>query len=407
MGAGRAPEDSPAAFAPPGPIAYTRPVHDDLRGEIDRLRAENAELRRRVEAQARAEAEARANRKQAASWAGGVLFGLFDRQKVVQSGLDLFEVAAGYTQPREAWPAREAVLERARTFATSLLRFTVRRRMVVFFVSMLAFLVPLVQVWLVFQQNAIIENQDKYFNIQVYDIVAKSLTGRDTTAKQITSALLAREDFGLVNGIIDSVFEAEAGGAFTAGEAGGNRAVFLEETAARGHLVSALAQALDRHGRTTDPDELWERVAPTLTLVARDAGTRLSELARVDTRAAAVDKAVRRECASYFFALSSVLRKTEALAREVGTETAWYEAVAPAVARVSQIQRQGAFEPVMQSSWQELLVDLALQPEFGVRAPEPKDIEPLLKTGLERLVTGAKPFAPRIDPAGLKRVLGL
>lgn len=377
--------------------------------ELERLRAENEALRGAL---SRAEEQRRAVRQaqgEALKTGGKLLLPLFDRYKVVRSGLDLFDLATGFTKGREHWPTQEALLEKGRVFALSGLRFMVRRRLFMLAISLLAFLVPLVQVWLVFQQNAIIENQEKYFNIQVYDIVARSLTGEHATAKQITAALLAREDFPLVNGIISAVFESETGGAFTEADAAGGRPVLLEETAARGHLISAFVLGLDRHSESMSEQKLWDQASPTFELVIEDAATRLPQLLRLDRKAAFQDASVGQECFRYLFSLSSLMRRANSLARAVDEEPAYFKSMAPTMARLSRTPMTGgAFETVFVSAMQELLVDLALQPEFGKKSDEPLDeVGPLLSQGLQRLLEGIKPYSQRVDADGLRQRLGV
>lgn len=383
---------------------------DPRDAQLSALRSENEQLRAELARRDARTAQAQAARGEALKTGGQLLLPMFDRQRVVRSGLELFDAASGFTAGREAWPERELLLDKGRAFALSLLRFMVRRRLLMLAISLLAFLVPVVQVWLVFQQNAIIENQDKYFNIQVYDIVAQSITGRDTTAKQITSALLAREDFELVNGIISAVFESEMGGAFTEEDVAAGQPVFLEETAARGHLLSALVLGIERHQKTKSPDELWEEVRPTFELVAKDTATRLPQLLRIDRKAAFKEPLVGRECFRYLFSLSSLMRRVDSLARAEDAEGAFFEALAPAMARLSRAPRlDGAFDDVFVSAMQELLVDLALEPDFGEGSPDiaSKDLDPLIAKGFERLVAGVRPHAPNLDPERLRRRLGV
>lgn len=378
--------------------------------EVERLRAENAALRQQLSDAAKQRRAAQEAKGAAIKTGGKLLLPLFDRYKVVRSGLDLFDVATRFSKPKEQWPSQDEVLNKGREFAMSGLRFVVRRRLFMLGLSMLAFLVPVVQVWLVFQQNAIIENQDKYFNIQVYDIVARSLTGEHATAKQITAALLAREDFNLVNGIISAVFESETGGAFTESDAAGGRPVLLEETAARGHLISALVLGLDRHGKSMSEDDLWQQFAPTFSLVVKDAATRLPQLLRLGRKTAFQDPAVGQECFRYLFSLSSVMRRAYSLSRAVDEEEAYFKSISTVIARLSRSPKaEGAFEAVFVSAMHELLVDLALEPEFGQGAPDvsTKEVGPLMKTGLNKLVEATRPHAQHLDAAGLARRLGV
>ena len=374
--------------------------------EITRLRAENEQLRAELK---RRQALPRSRSIDALKFGGSFLLPMIDRQRVFRTFIAFFNEASYYTLPKEHWPQRELVLERARDFGLAMIRFFVKRRFVIFMFSLLAFLMPLVQVWLVFQQNAIIENQNKYFNIQVYDIVAKSLTGSDTTAKQITSALLAREDFQLVNGIIESVFASETGGSFTKQDVEGG-ALFLEETAARGHLISAMSQALETQEGKGAFAGTWEQSKDTLGLVAGDAGERIAQLLPISRALAFQKPTVGQECFRYLFSLSSMLRRTHSLSVSLQTEADYYKAVAPLVSRLSQLRltdRNAPYVTVFVTAFHEVLIDIAQKPKFGQPIPpvDAKDVDRLLKAGFRTLVDRTKATGLSVNEAQLKRLL--
>ena len=375
--------------------------------EITRLITENEELRTEL---MRRRALPRTRSIEALKFSGSFLLPMLDRQRVFRTFVAFFDEASAYTLGKEEWPPRERVLERARDFGLAILRFFVKRRLAILMFSLLAFLVPLVQVWLVFQQNAIIENQNKYFNIQVYDIVAQSLTGGDTTAKQITSALLAREDFGLINGIIASVFEADTGGAFTEQDAAGGRPLFLEETAARGHLVSAFSQAIEAHADESSREALFARIESTFGLVANDATARVPQLLRIQREAALRDPTVGQECFRYLFSLSSLFRRTYTLSLTVDKEDVFFKGVAPIVERMSRVRLSGSdevFVPVFVSAFHELLFEIAQKPKFGqpVREVDATAVERLLNQGFQILVDRSKAAGAQVDKAQLKQLL--
>ena len=378
-----------------------------MTAEITRLREENEVLRAELQ---RRKALPRTRSVDALKFGGSFLIPMIDRQRVFRTFVAFFDEASFYTLPKENWPERERVLERARDFGLAVLRFFVKRRLAILLFSLLAFLVPLVQVWLVFQQNAIIENQNKYFNIQVYDIVAQSLTGGDTTAKQITTALLAREDFGLINGIIRSVFESDTGGAFTEEDAAGGRPLFLEETAARGHLVSAMEQAVENQATSGKYQKIWDRTQETFGLVANDAADRVPQLLRIGKQAVVRDPTVGQECFRYLFSLSAFLRRTHSLSVTLGTEDAFYKGIAPMIDRLSRMRTGGdarPFVPVFVSAFHELLVDLAQKPKLGQPLPnvDGQAVERLIQQGFRSLVDRSKAAGARINEAQLKQLL--
>src|SRR5690606_5773371 len=123
--------------------------------------------------------------------------------------------ASGYGGPREAWPDREALLADAREFSLAMLRFAIRRRTLMLLLSMIAFVIPAIQIWLVYKQNEIITNQNKFFEIEVFDTTARGLTSGTLSSRQVTSALLAKVDLELLGGMVEGVFESDIGGALT------------------------------------------------------------------------------------------------------------------------------------------------------------------------------------------------
>ncbi|MEO1334898.1 MAG: hypothetical protein AAFV29_04620 [Myxococcota bacterium] len=372
--------------------------------EISRLQIENETLRTELK---RRKAMPRTRSIEALKFTGSFFLPMLDRQRVFRTFLAFFNEASFYTLPKEQWPPRERVLELGRDFGLAMLRFFVKRRLALFMFSLLALAMPLVQVWLLVQQNQIIENQNKYFNIQVYDIVAQSLTGDDSTAKQITAALLAREDFDLINGIIRSVFAEEGGGTFTEEDVAGDRPLFLEDTAARGHLVSAIGQALQKQGREVGYQKTWDRIQETLGLIANDSTSRVALLLRVSRGAMGGKASIKRECFGYLVSLSTFLRRSYSLSVTVGDEGKFFEAVAPLVSRLSkQSANEGAFRSVFVQAFHELLVDIALRPQFGKPLPEIGDNgDQLTREGFRTLVNRSKATGVSVDEGRLKRLL--
>jgi hypothetical protein len=381
--------------------------------DLEGLKRENAKLREELTRIKDAEARSSARRQKALKTAGSFLLPMFDRQRVVRSFMELVETTADFTGPREKWPTREDVVEKSKLFALAFMRFVVRRRMLMFMFSLLAFTVPGLQLYVAIKQNEIIENQNKYFNIQVYDIVARSITSGDMTGKQITTALLAREDFQLLNGIIYQVFSTEAAGAFTAAEATQVQPLLLREAAARGHLIAALVQAIDTQARKTDVDELWRAVDPTMAFVLQDASFRVPQLLRIGDEGASADPGITQETHRYLFNVGSLLRKAWSLSVSAGEEEAFFARLSPFVLAVSQARTRPLggtpFATVFSSAIQELIVDLALAPKLGQATEttsDPQRIQQLLQEGLKRL-RGALQGNTQINWDNFRRVIEL
>ena len=361
--------------------------------DLDSLRRENQALRREVERFKTAEAKATERKKRIAKAAGSMLLPVFDRQRVVRSFMALIETVAGFAGPREAWPTRDDVINDGKLFAVAFMRFVVKRRVFMFVFSLLAFSVPGLQLYVALKQNEIIENQNKYFDIQVYDTVTRAITSGDTTAKQITTALLAREDFDLLNGIIAQVFTTEASGAFSSQDVGRSQPLFLRETAARGHLLAALTQAIERRGEHVGAAKTWAELEPTLRAVMVDASYRVPQLLRIS--GVSDDGAINHEALRYVFNLGLLVRKAWACAVSASEDKRFFAAVSGYFNGAAQARAGGdtQFSTVFVSATQEVLLDLAERPELGAppkSAPDDK-VPQLLSKGFLTLRQGVAP----------------
>lgn len=320
----------------------------------ERLLRENAALKRELDRIRASEAKSAERRKKVLKAAGSMVLPMFDRQRVVRSFIALTETVAGFAGPRENWPTRDDVISDAKIFAVSFMRFTVKRRLFMFLFSLLAFSVPALQLYVAMKQNQIIENQNKYFDIQVYDTVTRSITSGDTTAKQITTALLAREDFDLLNGIISQVFTTEATGAYTAQDALRPQPLLLREAAARGHLLAAFTQAVDKRAGEVSSRQLWSDIEPTFKAVMSDAAVRVPFLLRMSDSG----DDVSQEAMRYLLNLGSVMRVVWRYgdhSRFFAVSAPYWTAVAQSRARSS---TDNAFVTVFVSSMQEVIADL-------------------------------------------------
>ena len=165
-----------------------------LQQQLHAVQVENEQLRQQLGQYAQQKQNRADRRNKVVRGGGRLLIPLLDRQKVVRSFGSLAETAADFSGPRDDWPARDRLLDDVRRFLEALVRFAVRRRMLLLVFSIIASMIPMIQIWLVVQQNEIIRNQNEFFEIQVYDIVARSMTQGDRNARLMTGALLSRAE---------------------------------------------------------------------------------------------------------------------------------------------------------------------------------------------------------------------
>jgi hypothetical protein len=374
-------------------MAELGPPPQDLEG----LQRENAMLRKELRKRTKSERRAQEIKKRALESSGSLLFTFFDRKKILVNFQRLFETVARFSGPQEHWPARDEIVADAKALSLSWVRFAIRRRTLMFLISLAAFVIPGIQIYLVFQQNEIIQNQNKFFELEVYDIVARSMTSGEMSAKQMTGALLARSDLDFIDGIVSEVFGAgaEMGVALTSAdiEARGRR---LREAAFRGHLILGLARAIDVHGEEMSTGELHREVHPMFATVLSDAKLRVPELIKLGRSTVMEDPMLAEEVYRYMANLGLLMRKQWSLALVTGEQSRFFDTIAPLLRRASTVRlsafaEKGPLHTVFfDESVRQLLVDLALEPRFG----EPPSVvgreseEKLVREGFAKLRAG-------------------
>jgi hypothetical protein len=357
--------------------------------QLHALQQENAQLRKELAKRQKADDRAAKRRQRVLKEGGKFLLPLMDRKRVVRTFLELFETVSRFSEPREEWPNKEEIIDSSRKFALASLRFAIRRRLLMFLISLFALAVPGLQIYLVFKQNQIIENQNKYFRAEVYDIVARSLTSGDLNSKTLTGALLAATDIELVSGIVKQVFD-DTGVQFLEEES--NLTRHLRDAAVRGYLIFAVTRVVEE-AKGYSAEELFAQTNESLRMVVNDAVHRVPEILRASDTAT-MDDELTEEVARYLFNIGRLMKKTWSLAIATDAEARFYATITPLIARTSRLRginlEDKPFARVFfTNALQELLVDLALEPEFGKPLPPiPSDIEPVLEEGFKRLKRG-------------------
>ncbi|MCX4240571.1 hypothetical protein [Paraliomyxa miuraensis] len=359
-----------------------------LQQQLYALQAENAALRQELQRLA-AQQQASAQRRQQVIRGGGrLLIPLLDRQKVVRSFGKLVETTGGFTAAREQWPTRDEVLTDARLFLESLVRFFIRRRMFFLILGLLGAVIPGIQIWLVVQQNQIIDKQTVLIEeqlhqseIQVFDVVSRSLTEGDRNAKLMTGALLSRAEPRFLEGVIEEAFDPELQGAYQSDaiHAATRR---LEDAAFRGHLARAAVRAFHRQlrpedGTAVDPKAVEAIVStslPPLRLILRDAADRVPEVLRIGAQGSASDGALDEQVNGYLVQVGMTMRLHARLLRASGRETELFEDLRPLLQRVKWSELPGSrFAKSWTRAMEELLIELALAPDLGAELTASSD----------------------------------
>lgn len=365
-----------------------------LEQQLEMLARENEAMRTELQRYQKRAEIAEKSRKRLIGFGWRVLVPLVDRQKVARSFAKLAGTVSDFAGPPEKWPTREQILLESRTFLTSCVRFVIRRRLFVLLFSLLATTVPLLQIWLVVQQNDIISRTNKLFEMQVNDIIATSLTeGKDPNARRVAGVLLGNSELRLMGDVIEEIFDPLASAAL---ESQGAASVpqRLEDAAFRSHLIRAVTRAISKGG---DTDELYGQAQPMFHKILADTRERLPLVLRMNI-AADRDRALEAKVAEaryYVYQIGRLLIEYERLARAAGESKQYYRDLGPLLEELSRrgdIAR-GEFAQVYYTAMEELLMNLELRLPLGTSVEEEEAArkqsgqtpEELVRAGLGRL----------------------
>ncbi|ACY12648.1 hypothetical protein [Haliangium ochraceum] len=375
--------------------------YQDLEQQNHELREENQALRaelERIEARAAKAAEAR-TRLMRGSWR--ILVPLIDRQRVARSFGKLAQTASEFANPPAHWPTKEQILAEARDFMESCVRFTIRRRTLLLVFSLLAAAIPAFQMYLVVQQNEMIENQNEFFGIQVYDIVSRTMTEGDRNARQMTGALLANAKVEFLSGVVEEAFGAGGlgfqWGAYRRDDIDAQQRR-LEDAAFRGHLIRSVVRAVQHRGdggkHEMDADELHAAIVPSIRQILRDTADRMPQVLRLGRQDGDIDPALLEQVDYYLIQVGELLRVYGRIARSADEEAAFFDDIRPLFQRIGGRRdlEESRFAEVYRPVLQDFLFELALQPKLD---SPPVNLETAgtspdeaLNTGIERLRKG-------------------
>lgn len=307
---------------------------DPLHAQLRDLQNENAALRSQLDAMLHQQQRSQERRDEVLRGTGRLLIPLLDRYKVARTFARLATTVSQFANQPEAWPPREKILEDSRSFLESCVRFTVRRRTILTLFSLIAASIPFVQVWLVVKQNEIIENQAKFAEIQVYDIVARSMTEGDRNARLMSGALLSRADLDFLSGVVAEAFERDL--SVIHGEDGLHAAQRrLEDAAFRGPLVRAVVGAVQLQASQHVPSTVWTTAGPMLRTILEDAEGRVPVILRLGQREDASPGELEEQVDAYLVQVGAALRTYLQLARDAGQEGEAWSTIRGFLKRVS------------------------------------------------------------------------
>lgn len=360
-----------------------------LDSELDQLRSENRQLRERLDAIEQRAQRADAARKGLMRGGFRVLLPLLDRQKVVRSFGKLAETVSGFSGARDAWPSREEVLLQTRGFMESVVRFLIRRRAMVLIFSLIATVIPALQIWLVARQNEIIENQARFQKVQLFDVVARSMTEGDRNARTITGALLANADLDFLQNVMSEAFDP---GAFSLYRREGLQATTrrAQDTGFRGNLIRAAVRAVDKRLEAgDDAGTVLGQLRPIFIPILKDTEYRLPEVVRTGREEGEMEGELMEEVDAYIGQVGALLKKHGRLARSAGQSARYYQDILPLLSRMSKISsvKNSAFADTYRLVMEDFLLEVADQSGLRDGAVQlgKRDPKAVLKAGLDKL----------------------
>lgn len=370
--------------------------YQSLEQQVQALQQENQALRaelERIEQRAAAAQEAR-QRLIRGTWR--IMVPLLDRQRVVRSFARLAQTSSEFANPMSQWPPKEQVLADARDFMESVVRFMIRRRTLILLFSLLATAVPGLQIYLAWQQNKMIENQNDFFRVQVYDIVSRTMTEGDRNARQMTGALLANTQVEFLKGVVEEAFGSGfQWGAYRRGDIDALQRR-LEDAAFRSHLIRALVRGIQQRAHSPDAEleEMNAQVTRMIRQILQDSADRVPQVLRLGRQEGDIDPALLEQVDYYLIQIGELLRIYGRLARTVGDEKQFFRDIRPLIQRVAGRRdiAESRFAEIYQPIMQDFLFELALQPKLQAPAVnlEASGTTPdeALKVGIDRLRKG-------------------
>src|SRR5690606_30418417 len=218
----------------------------------------------------------------------------------------------------------------------------------------------------------------KFSEIQVYDIVARSMTEGDRNARLMTGALLANAEPEFLSNVVRESFDPSLAGVYRVDGVNAKQRR-LDDAAYRGHLIRAAVRSSGRARPKESRAELYHRTKPMLQWIVADAAARLPEVLRLgrasaEQEGASVDKADgdrNEQVDHYIVQVGAALRELARLAREHDDLSAFGSQVAPLFTRLAQRgpDPSNRFTTVYRAVLQDVLFDLAARAKPGDPAP--------------------------------------
>ncbi|MEM6995896.1 MAG: hypothetical protein AAF721_35625 [Myxococcota bacterium] len=364
-GPGQPPAASGATQTAAAPAGSLEQQLAALHADNSRLHAELATLRERSDAAAAA---------RSAVIRGGarVLVPLLDRNGVVRSFSKMLQTTSSFAGPREQWPTRDQVLDDARRFGESCVRFFVRRRLFVLLFSLVATAIPIIQVYLVVQQNEIIENQNEFFRIQVYDVVSRSMTEGNRNARLMTGALLANAEPEFLADVVEETFDPDLAGVWR-DEGEGASVRRLQDAAFRGYLVHAVRRSVEQQlASGADADELHPRTRSMIARVIEDAADRVPQVLTLGADGQRRGDELDEQVDNYLAQVGTVLQTYGRLSRSTDDSEAFVADVRRLLQRTVRMKIDGnRFEVAYRVALEGFVLDVGAGGKLGDPATPP------------------------------------
>jgi hypothetical protein len=239
------------------------------------------------------------------------------------------------------------------------------------------------------------ENQNALTEIQMYDVVARSMTEGDRNAKLMSGALLANAKLDFLSNVAEEAFGAELLDVYRAEGVHASKAR-LEDAAFRSHIIRAVVRGMEQRfddGRMSARD-VHKVARPIFRQILEDGSTRMPMVLNIGRQSDVIDDTMAEQVDNYFAQMGDLLQVYGRLARAVRREREYYEDIRPLIKRLSDRtpDEQSRFDPVYRAVMQDFLYDLSLGQklgdpyvDIGSRGTSP---EQAITDGLTQLRTG-------------------
>jgi hypothetical protein len=225
--------------------------------------------------------------------------------------------------------------------------------------------------------------------VQLFDVVARSMTEGDRNARTITGALLANADLDFLKNVMTEAFDP---GAFSLYRREGLQATNrrAQDTGFRGNLIRAAVRAVDKRLEAGEnPGTVLKQLRPVFVQILKDTEYRLPEVVRTGREEGELDGELTEEVDAYIGQVGALLKKYGRLARSADEAARYCQDILPLLARMSKISsvKNSTFSGTYRLVMEDFLLEVADESRLrdGNVQLGSRDPKAVLKSGIDKL----------------------